>query len=285
MLKRKNLKTLFLLFSFINLTIWFNYFYSFDKNLSIHFVDVGTGDGAFIRTPEGFNIVIDGGPKNNFSDYLGLNFPFMNKSIDLLILSHPHEDHIIGALDILKNYKVKKILGTGVLSENPSYNKFLEVAKNKGIDFIVARQGQNFKFGNLNISVLYPFEYISNKKISNINNSSIMFKASYQNFSCLFLGDLEKDKADEILFSGVDIGSDILKISHQGSKNGIQNISKFLEMSKPNKAVISVGENSYGHPDKETLDKLSYFNIDVLRTDVEGDIIIKSDGNNFWIED
>lgn len=284
MLKRKTLKTLFVLFSIINLTVWFNYFSSFEKNLDIHFVDVGNGDGIYIRTPENFNIVIDGGPKDKFSEYLGINFPFLGRDIDLLVLSHPHEDHIMGAIDVLKNYKVKKILGTGVKSDSPIYAKFLDVARDKNIDFIFAKQGQNFKFGTLNIEVVFPFEYMSNKEISNINNSSLILKVNYNNFSCLFLGDVEKDMADEILFSGVEIKSDVIKVSHQGSKNGVQNVTKFLELINPKVAIISVGDNSYGHPSEETLDKLSSYKVNTFRTDVDGDVIISSDGNEYWIQ-
>lgn len=285
MLKRKKFKFIFFILMVINLTIWFSYFSFFEKDITIHFIDVGSGDGAFIRTPEGFNIVIDGGPQGKLSNYLGINYPFLGKDIDLLILSHPHEDHIIGALDILKSYKVKKVLGSGVLSQSPVYSTFLKTVKDKNIDFIVARQGQNIKFGKLNIEVLFPFEYLLNKKISNINNSSLMIKIEYENFSCLFPGDLEKDVADEILFSGIDIKSDVIKVSHQGSKNGIQNVSKFLELANPKIAIISVGENSYGHPSKETIDKLTSYSIDILRTDTKGNIVIKSDGFKYWVDD
>jgi competence protein ComEC len=285
MLKQKNLKILFLFLSIINISIWSNYFSSFERNLSIHFVDVGNGDGIFIKTPDNFKIVVDGGPKNKFSDYLGINFPFLNKDIDLLVLSHPHEDHILGAIDILKNYNVKKILGSGIIFNSPAYSEFLEIAEEKNIDFIVARQGQNLKYGNLFLEVVYPFEYLSDKRTSNINNSSLILKVKYNNFSCLLLGDVEKDMADEILFSGVDIDSDVVKVSHQGAKNGIQNVSKFLDTVSTNIAVISVGENNYGHPSNETLNKLNSYGINVKRTDIHGDIVIKSDGIKYWVDD
>jgi competence protein ComEC len=152
---------------------------------------------------------------------------------------------------------------------------------------VIAEQGQILKFGDLELEILYPFEKLNGKKVEDLNNSSIVFRARYKNVKLLFLGDAEQEIGAKLLNLNFDIESDVLKIAHQGSKNGAQNLATFLDRVNPQIAVILVGENKYGHPHKETLENLEKKKIKTLRTDKDskgGSIRIKSDGEKFWIQ-
>ncbi len=282
MKKPKKLKYLFFVLTIINLIVWILFFSITNKSFSISFLNVGNGDGILIETPDDFRIVIDGGPSDKILSKIGLSRPLSKKEIDLLILTHPHEDHVFGALEIVKNYQVKKIVTSGVVYTNPSYLSLLEEIKNKNIPHQVAFNGQVYKLGDLEIKIIYPFSDISGKKVANLNDSSLVFKIRYGKFSALFLGDIEEKAGLEILKQGINLKADVVKVSHQGAKNGAQNLPFFLERISPKLAIISVGENRFGHPSQKTLERLNNLNVKVLRTDKDGDITIFSDKDNFW---
>lgn len=284
MSKKRIYSYLTYLLSAFSLSLWFFYFSSVSGAFSISFFDVGNGDGFLIQTPENFKIVIDGGPTDKILEKIGIRNPFSKKEIDLLVLTHPHEDHVYGSLEIVRNFKVKNVLVTGVEHNNKTYKEFLSNAKDYGAEIIHASYGQTFKLGETEVSVLYPFYSLEGKKDNNINETSIVLKLVYGKFECLFLGDLEEKVGLEMLRQGVDLSADVVKVSHQGSKNGAQNLPFFLERVNPKIAIISVGKNSFGHPHKKTLDRLSSFGADILRTDIAGDITIKSDGEKFWMD-
>jgi competence protein ComEC len=276
-------KLIFYFLAFLNLIIWLVYFANFEKDFSIYFFNIGNGDGVLIETPEGFRTVIDGGQNSKISEKIGLLEPFSGKDIDLLILTHPHEDHVFGALEVVRDYNVKNVLATKVSYDNPTYLKFLEEIEKKNINLIEGSQGDMLSLGDLKIEVLYPFSKIGNDEFSNINNSSLVFRARYKNFSALFLGDIEEDAGLEILKQGVDLDAEVVKVAHQGAKNGSQNLPFFLERINPEIAVISVGKNNFGHPHETTIKRLNDFGLDTFRTDEKGDIIIRSDGARYWI--
>ena len=121
------------------------------------------------------------------------------------------------------------------------------------------------------------------KKISNLNNSSIVLKAKYNRVKILFLGDAEEEVGKDLLETNLDLSASILKVSHQGSKNGAQNVPGFLEIVNPFVSIIPVGENKFGHPHQETLDNLEGKKIRTLRTDQDGTVEIMSDGEKFWV--
>ena len=278
------IKSLILILFFIGASVWGLYFSAPPKFLTVSFLDVGSGDAILIRTPDNFKIMIDGGPSNKVLNHLGNNLGPIDRSIDLLILTHPHQDHVLGALNILERYDVKKVFGTGVIHTGDYYISFLEKVKTKKIDFTPAEQGEVLRYGDLEIEVYYPFESLAGKKVASLNNSSIVFKARYGKNSFLFMGDAESEVGQKLLKSGLDLRADVLKVAHQGSKNGAQNVKGFLDKVKPQYAIIPVGENQYGHPHKETLDILDQKGIKVFRTDRAGSINIQSDGDKAWIK-
>jgi competence protein ComEC len=250
--------------------------------LKVDFLDVGQGDSAFIQTPEDQHILIDGGPDISALGKLSSLMPFWDKSIDLVILTHPESDHMQGLLDILKTYKADYILWSGVKKNAAEYDAWiniLEKQKKMGAKIIIADAGQEIKAGNVLIYTLYPLESLEGKDMKNTSNDTcVVSKLIFGSNSFLFTGDISSAAEKEMVNSGENISSDVLKVAHHGSKYSTSDL--FLENAKPKIAVISVGaKNTYGHPTPEVLQRLEKFGIKVERTDVNGDVDFVSDGN------
>jgi competence protein ComEC len=242
-----------------------------DNKFHLYFFDVGQGDAVFIKTPENYQILIDGGPKNFVLEKLAKVMPFMDKSLDLVILTHPHSDHIEGLVEVLKRYKIDSVLLTGVNDGSVAYEEFLKEIIDKNIRVIIAEKSGDFYAGSVFFNILYPFSSIANYDFKNLNDSSIALKIIYKNLSVLLTGDLQKEMEILIKNSGEDINSDIFKAGHHGSKTS--NDSEFLKEVSPKFAVISVGRgNKFGHPNIETIDTFNKFAEKILRTDLNGTI-------------
>jgi len=243
---------------------------------------VGQGDSAFIQTPQGHQILIDGGPGSALSEKLSSLMPFWDKTVDFVILSHPEADHMQGLLNILQNYKADYILWTGVKKTAAEYDKWMKVLdyqKNIGAKIIIAESGQEIKAGNVLIDTLYPFESLEGKEMKDTSNDScVVSKIIFGKNSFLFTGDISSVAEKELVNNNAELQSDVLKVAHHGSKYSTSDL--FLEAVKPQVAVIEVGKNSYGHPTPETLQRLDKFGIKVLRTDKDGDVKFISDGKN-----
>jgi competence protein ComEC len=257
----------------------------FDLNkptfLAVNFFDVGQGDAIFIETPERNQILIDGGPSPLILEKLGKEMPFYDRSIDLIILTHPEFDHLSGLNEVLKRYRVENILWTGITRDTAEYQEWLKLISNEKANIKIAKSNQKIKWSILNpdqyLKILYPFENLEGERFKDSNNTSIVSKLVFGENSFLFTGDAYKETEREILGRGVDIDSDILKVSHHGSKTSTS--EEFLKEVSPEIAVISVGKgNSYGHPHQEVLEILAKYGIRILRTDEIGDIKIISDG-------
>lgn len=251
-----------------------------DNRMEITFFDVGQGDSIFIETPEGYQILIDGGPSSVVLEKLGNEMPIGDRTIDLIVLTHPEHDHYGGLIDVLESYKVENILWTGVLNSSDEYKKWKELIKKEGADITIAKAGQVVRGEDFYIEVIYPFELIEGTEASNINNSSVVLKLSHGENEILFTGDISKSVEKKIISKGVD--SEVLKVSHHGSKTSSD--ESFVKAVSPEAAVIQCGEeNKFGHPHKETLDTLNRCGINILRTDEQGDIKIVSNGSDFEI--
>lgn len=286
---------------FLNICAWQEVFaLSSSQNLIIDFLDVGQGDAAFIKTSQGHQILIDGGPGSTVLSKLAERMPFWDKSIDLIILTHPESDHMAGIMEILQRYQVDYFLWTGIVRDTPEYKKFisiLEQKKNppdsswmasinpqKGAEVITVSAGQVVRAGDAFINILYPFENLSGKELKNTSNDScIVARLAFGQDSFLFAGDISS-VAEKNFFSQKNIlASNVLKVSHHGSKYSTS--EDFLQSVNPKIAVISVGkDNSYGHPTQEVLNRLENFGIQIKRTDQDGDIEIMSDGENIIVK-
>ncbi len=254
-----------------------------EKNLEVIFLDIGQGDSILIKTPFGQNILIDGGPDKSVLKGLGKNLAWWDREIDLMILTHPHDDHVTGLIEVLKRYKVKKILYTGVTHNAPNYIKWLEVIKEKNIPLVISDKIQKINLGeNCFFEIIYPDTSFLNKDVGNLNNSSIVAKLVYRENSFLFTGDIEKETEEVLLKNKANLKADILKVAHHGSDTGSS--EEFLERVSPKTAVILVGQdNDFGHPSKRVLIRLEKNDVKIMRTDREGEIKLKSDGKNIKI--
>lgn len=244
------------------------------NTLDITYLDVGQADAILIQN-EGHNMLIDAG-NNEDGPLLVQYFKEQNMTkFDYLIATHPHEDHIGGMDDIIKNFDIEKIYMPNVTTTTKTFLDVLNAMEEKNMTFDAPNIGQNFALGHTLFQVMYTG---SDKK--NLNNSSIILKANFKNTSYLFTGDATSEVEKKILSK--DIKATVLKVGHHGSK--YSTTTEFLNKVNPKYAIISVGKNnSYNHPNQITIDKLTKKNIEIHRTDQEGSIFLKSDGKTINI--
>lgn len=256
-----------------------------ESDLKLVFMDVGQGDSSFIETPELHQIIIDGGPTSAVLEKLAKQMPFWDRTLDLIILTHPEKDHMQGLIDILKRYKTDYILWTGIKKSSPEYAVWLDVLerqKKMGAKIIIAESGQEIKAGQAVIRVLYPSDSLAGQEPKDTNNTSVVSRLLFGQSSFLFTGDISIARERELVKSA-NLKSDVLKIAHHGSK--YSSSLDFLQEVKSKIALIGVGaDNSYGHPTPETLQRLEDAGAEVLRTDQKGDITILSDGNKIQVQ-
>ncbi len=268
----------------LNATIWYAVFYFESRqNLLITFFDVGQGDAAFIEVPGGSQILIDGGPSETILSKLGRTLPFWDRSIDLVILTHPHADHVTGLVEVLKRYDVGAVLESGANYSTPEYKEWQELLQKKRTPIFYAKVGGTIHFSqNGKFDILLPGENLAGKSFKNIHDSMIVSKMHYGSTTVLFMGDAEKPLEYQLVHNKVYLKSDVLKVGHHGSKTS--STQDFLRAVSPRYAIVQVGrKNRYGHPYQEVLDRLSSIGAAILRNDLNGDIQLKSDGTSVII--
>lgn len=270
---------------FLNIFAWIAVWdLSQPRFLKVTFFDVGQGDSIFIESPQGHQILIDGGADSTILEKLGKEIPFWDRTIDLIILTHPEHDHLAGLLHVLKRYRIDYILWTGIVRDTNEYREWKKLIEEEGAEIKIAQVDQKVKLtDNIRLDILYPFENLEGQEFKNSNNTSIITKLDSVNIYFLFTGDAYKSVEKKLIEMNTDLRTDILKIGHHGSKTSTS--EEFIKQILPEIAVISVGkDNRYGHPHQETLETLRKYDIKVLRTDLRGDIKIISDGIKFRIE-
>lgn len=272
MSNRKSLYVILLFLSILCLILAGIIFHSRKQELTVNFLDVGQGDAILIQ--EGSKqILIDGGPNGQvLLEKLGKYVPFWDRNIEVIIATHPDQDHIDGLIDAMNAYGVSEVIDNSAESDSQVYKKYLETIGEKNIPRIKGQAGMNIKINDTaNLEILYPGEILENNP-KDTNADSIVAKLTYGENSFLFTGDLSDKKEKELAGKNVDLKSDVLKVSHHGSKYATT--LEFLEKVAPRDAVISVGKNNrYGHPAKEVLDRILTRGINIIRTDEAGDII------------
>lgn len=265
-----------------------------DGKLHLIVCDVGQGDGILIRTPNGNDIVIDGGPDDSILDCLSNHMPFWDREIEVMILTHPHADHLTGLISVLKRYKVMHYFTENVKNDTLVYRKLQDILANNKLTAKFSFAGDRIDFSDkTSILTLWPDkEWFENQKLQDsvnsqkenisldINGFSLVSLLSYGNFKVLLTGDGGVLIMDKIAASVGKV--DILKVPHHGSKTGLSSL--FLEKINAKLAIISVGgKNRYGHPAKIILDLLEKHNIKTLRTDKDGEIEVVTNGKTFKI--
>jgi competence protein ComEC len=252
-------------------------FHSQKQELTVNFLDVGQGD-AILISQGSKQVLIDGGPNGQvLLEKLGKYIPFWDRNIEVVIATHPDQDHIDGLIDAMKTYNIGEVVDNSEVTDSQVYKKYQEIIQEKNIPRIKGQLGMNIKISDdAKLEILNPGENLDNNP-KDTNLDSIVAKLTYGENSFLFTGDFPIEKESELLKGEAklpigSLASNVLKVAHHGSKYATSN--EFLDKVAPKDAVISVGKNNrYGHPAQETLDRIISHKINVFRTDIMGDII------------
>lgn len=250
--------------------------------LTVTFLDIGQGDGIFIESPTGNQMMIDGGPGAIVLRELGKVMPFYDRTIDMLMVSNPDKDHMGGFLDVFRSYHVASVMEPGTVGASAEAKALEEEIGAHHTPHLLARRGQVIDLGGgAHFDVFFPDRDVSGMTT---NAGSIMGRLVYGNTSIMFTGDAPQ--AIEHYLDSLDgrkLRSDVLKVGHHGSRTSTS--PEFVGYVSPAYAVISDGVgNKYGHPHQETLDTLNQFGVKVLRTDLQGRIVMTSDGETVQIK-
>jgi competence protein ComEC len=237
------------------------------KNLEVNFLAVGQGDASLIKTPSRQVILIDGGPDNSVLTGLGKDLPFYRRRIDVVVVSHYHDDHVAGLIEILKRYRVKKVIYPAGSPTSEISELFLSTATHFRIPIIYLSGSAQLDLGeNCVMNLLNPAEL----GVKANDNNSLVAHLDCRQTKFLFTGDNNSKVEQAIIDSGQDWRADILKASHHGSITA--NSVKFLAYVQPKLMVISVGlDNRFGHPNPVILERAIELGINVKRTDQDGE--------------
>lgn len=254
-----------------------------EQQVKVTVLDVGQGDALLIQTPEE-NIMIDTGDVDEREKLLAELKKTGIQTIDKLIITHPHADHLGGAEVVLRNYAVKAVYDNGQPTTTKLYRKYLETIKQKQITYHALYAGEILDFGGgVTFKVFSPTQEMI-KSQSDLNANSIVGKLSYGDFSMLFTGDSEAETEKQILAKyGSELKCNVLKSPHHGSKTSSS--LKYLQQIAPENIVISLGQgNEYGHPHEQVLKRYAKLNAKVYRTDKCGTITITTDGSSYTVK-
>ena len=242
------------------------------ENLEVYFFDVGQADSTLIKQGE-YTMLIDAGNNEdgiNLVNYLKEEIEV--EDIDVLVGTHPHEDHIGGMNNIIDELDIGKIYMPNVTTNTATFNEVLDSIKNKNYNISIPKIGEVIELGDMVFEVMYVGE-----EESDLNNSSIVLRLDFGNTSYLFMGDATSKVEKKLLDDNIEV--DVLKVGHHGSKYSTSN--NFLDKVSPKYAIIEVGKNNdYGHPSNETIEKFTKKGIKIYRTDLDGTVKLTSDGKN-----
>ena len=307
---RKSTKWLLIIAVLVVVWVWMMVWRVPDENrVKAIFCDVGQGDATLIMLGN-TQMLIDGGPGKAVLDCLDKYLPFNDKVIELVAVTHADQDHIGGIVEVLRNYRVEKLVSTPVISETEVFNMFYNEIENQinnyAMNWANVFAGELIKFDSVVIEVVWPErEWVSDrmsviKELSSgengagvvlgmkdedeeLNNFSLVLHLRYGEFDVLLNGDAGEEVQDEQLDLGVvPAGVEVMNAPHHGSRTGM--LDEWLQLVDPQLVVISVGaKNRYGHPAAQILQRLDEVGIRYMRTDEVGDMVVESDGESWWL--
>lgn len=255
-----------------------------DGRLHVAFLDVGQGDAIFITTPNGRQVLIDGGPSSTqLTQGLGQQMPFWDHSLDLIVNTHPDMDHLGGLVEILGRYKVDTVLVSDAASTSAFYQEWNHRLEANGQAPILAWQGMALQLDEgVQALILNPGP--ASLPAEAPNNHSIVFKLTMGQISFLLPGDIEAEVERALVASSpLDLRATVLKSPHHGSKTSSSDA--FLAAVAPQIVVVSVGkDNPFGHPSPEVLQRYIDHSLPILRTDEYGTLEFSTDGERLWVE-
>lgn len=248
--------------------------------LQISFLDVGQGDAILIQTPDGYDMLIDGGRDSSVLRELATAMSFFDKELDVVLATHPDLDHISGLVDVFQRYQVDTFVETTNINETAAVTALAAAVKNEGITPIYADAGQQIQLGaSTTILILSPTGDETNLET---NTASIVVKIQYGNTSFMLTGDAPQEIENYLVKSyGQLLKSDVLKLGHHGSKTSTSDV--WLDAVRPQFAVVSAGiDNRYGHPHQDVMQRVFSRNIQTSHTGTDGTITFYSDGATVW---
>lgn len=246
-------------------------------------LDIGQGDALFVEAPSGTQMLIDGGPSNTLLDRLGRAMPLFDRSIDVVLMTHPDADHITGLVEVVRRYHIGTLITTGVKGDSAVYETLLDEVRRQKIPVHYALAGQTIPLDtDVSYTMLWPEQSWQGKSAKDTNDTSIVGRLSYKEFSVMLMGDASTDVERALVQSATVLQSTVLKAGHHGSRTSTS--AEFLDAVRPTSVILSVGaKNRYGHPHKEVLGILASRPLVVYRTDERGDIMYTSDGHQYDI--
>ena len=231
-------------------------------------LDVGQGDAILIRTPDQRTVLVDGGPDRSLLYGLGRHLPPWVRTVDLLVVTHPHTDHYVGFIELLQRFRVRTVMVTGARNDTPEYAEFETAVRDSGASVQLVSGPARYDLGGAQLRVLYPERSLAGSVPANPNDASIVLQLSAGGARALLTGDLEGDDLRQL--AGAGVASDLLKVAHHGSVDALA--PEFYAAVQPAYAVISVGPNHFGHPSLRTEAALRRAGAMVLTTQAEGDV-------------
>ncbi|MDO8578731.1 MAG: DNA internalization-related competence protein ComEC/Rec2 [Dehalococcoidales bacterium] len=256
-----------------------------DNKLHVAFLDVGQGDAVLI-TEGSQQILIDGGPSGEaVCSQLSRYMPFWDRTIDLVISTHPHADHLSGLLEVLKRYRVKQVLYGDFNYDSPLVLQWNDLISQKQIESTKAQAGQQIAFGDASLQILNPQVPLFSDTDSDIDNNGIVTRLTMGKISFLFMADVRQEAERQLISLRSLPTSNVLKIGHHGSTTSSS--AQLLSAVNPNAAVISVGkDNEFGHPNEDVIARLKEIVgiSNPYRTDLQGTIEFSTDGNSLWVK-
>lgn len=250
--------------------------------LSVYFLDVGQGDAIFIETPDGVQMLIDGGPNSMVLRELRAVMPWFDRSVDVVMATHPDKDHIGGLIDVLARYQVANIMSTSNSGDTSVASMFGISSEKEKAKLVTVEAGKRYRLGEfVDLLVFSPASAVAMES----NASSVVMQLRYGNTNVFLTGDATLAIEDYLVARfGEYLQSDILKLGHHGSRTSTS--EGFLDTVRPQYAVVSAGRgNSYGHPHDEVVERIVERNIELLNTAESGRVGFVSDGVGWQLLD
>lgn len=259
-----------------------------EEKMKIVFLDVGQGDSILIDFVDNTQMLVDCSEDARVLEALGRNMDYYDKTIDYLLITHPHSDHYGGCEEVLSRFEVKNIIYNGLeVKSNKSWQSFLSSVEEKNIDLIKIDREFVWQISSSSLHFLYPDHdliFDSEEENKNLNNTSIVFSLDFNSTTILFTGDAEIEIEDYMMsvYGEEQLKTDILKAGHHGSDTSSG--QDFLNLVNPSDTIVSVGiANSHGHPSRRILKRLERINTNIWRTDLLGDIVLEIDEAGYKI--
>jgi competence protein ComEC len=254
-----------------------------DEKLHVSFLDVGQGDAILIQQGS-LDVLVDGGPSGRtIAAELGKRIPFWDRTIEMIVLTHSHADHLAGLVEVLKRYQVKQILYTESDSTSSLWNEWQDLVEKENADITIGRVGQVISLGNENSTIIVL--NAPSGSATTMDNDGIVLRVDNGKVSFLLTADITDEMELELMMDRANLECTVLKVAHHGSYTASS--EAFLSAASPEIAIISVGANNdYGHPNQETIERLAaeVGETNIYRTDLDGTIEFITDGEILWID-